>query len=184
MNRMFGFRLISSGITRGSSGIARGVFAILFVAFLNGSACVVAYCDEDCDPCVSDCKCSGSCDNDLVYDFGTVHRLSAYNLTSKDDPETERERTFSDIVGLSLDFAHGPVEHSAADCTRFARGVIDANDRLLAPEGRRWTPEPVEVFQTAFVVPFRGENARERLDFLLDRRGNLVEIRQVLQPDP
>jgi hypothetical protein len=92
----------------------------------------------------------------------------------------ETIQTFTDIVGLSLDLARGPVEHSAADYTRFAEAVIDVNAALLAPRGAKWTPEPVQLFQTAVVVPFRGESEAARLEFLFDRRGNLVEIHQAL----
>ena len=51
------------GITR---TIASALAAIFLVAGLNGSACVVAVCKEDCDPCVQQCKCSGSCANGLA----------------------------------------------------------------------------------------------------------------------
>lgn len=167
-----------------SRTVASAVAAIFLVAGLSGSSCTVAYCSEDCDPCVKQCKCSGTCQNGLAFDFETVHRFSTYRLTASLDPEGEATRTFTDIVGLSLDFAHGPVDHSAADFTRFAEAVIEVNPWLLAPGGRMWTPEAVQVFQTAFVVPFRGQSALERLDFLFDRRGNLVEIQQALQPGP
>jgi len=158
--------------------VARSVVVLLLVGGLCGDSCTVAVCKEDCDPCVQQCKCSGSCANGLAYDFGTVHRLTAYRLISEQGAQGETGRTLTEIVGLSLDFAHGPVEHSAADYTRFARSVIDVNERLLAPRGTQWIPEPVQMFQTAIVVPFRGAGAQESLEFLFDRRGNLVEIHE------
>lgn len=152
--------------------------ACLLVAGLCGGSCTVAVCKEDCDPCVQQCVCSGTCHNGLAYDYETVHRFSTYRRTATLAPGRETTQAFTDIVGLSLDLAHGPVEHSAADYTRFAEAVIDVNSALLAPKGMKWTPGPVQLFQTAFVVPFRGENEAEQLEFLFDRRGNLVEIHQ------
>jgi len=159
---------------------ASTVAACLLVAGLSGSSCTVAVCKEDCDPCVQQCVCSGTCHNGLAYDYETVHRFTTYRRAATLDADGVTSQEFTDIVGLSLDLAHGPVEHSAADYTRFAEAVIDVNSELLAPEGVRWTPEAVQLFQTAFVVPFRGESGAEQLEFLFDRRGNLVEIHQVL----
>jgi len=170
------------GLRSISKSVASAVAATLLVLGLCGGSCFVAYCSEDCDPCVAKCKCSTVCNNPQNLGFEGLHRLSAYRVSASFDPEGAYERTFTDIVGLSLDFAQGPVEHSAADHTRFAEGVIDVNAWLLAPGGTEWTAEPVQVFQTGFVVPFRGESPWERLDFLFDRRGNLVEIHQALPP--
>ncbi|MFN0006825.1 MAG: hypothetical protein ACKVXR_02865 [Planctomycetota bacterium] len=158
--------------------LASTVAACLLVAGLCGGSCTVVYCDEDCDPCVQQCQCSGRCRNGLAFDYETVHRFSTYRRTATIVPEGVATQTFTDIVGLSLDLAHGPVEHSAADYTRFAEAVIDVNSALLAPRGVTWTPEPVQLFQTAFVVPFHGDREGQQLEFLFDRRGNLVEIHQ------
>lgn len=158
--------------------VASTAGAILVVAGLCGSSCTVAVCKEDCDPCVQQCVCSGTCHNGLAYDYEIVHQFSTYRRTATIAAEGETTQAFTDIVGLSLDLAHGPVEHTAADYKRFAEAVIDVNSALLSPGGMKWTPEPVQIFETAFVVPFRGESGAEQLEFLFDRRGNLVEIHQ------
>jgi hypothetical protein len=159
--------------------LASASLAVLVVAGLCGGSCTVAVCKEDCDPCFEQCLCSDVCRNGLAYDYETVHRLSAYRRTSM-LAEDETLHTFTHIVGLSLDLAHGPVEHSAADYSRFAAAVIDVNAALLAPGGTNWTQDSVQILQTAVVVPFRGESEADRLEFLFDRRGNLVEIHQAL----
>jgi len=161
------------GITR---TIASALLAIFLVAGLAGSACVVAVCKEDCDPCIQQCHCSGTCANGLGYDYTTAHRLSSYRVATSSDAEGAVARTFSDIVGLSLDRAHGPVEHAASDYARFAEAVIDVNAWLLAPGGREWAAEPVLVFGSGVVVPFHGEDERERLELLFDGSANLAEI--------
>ena len=158
--------------------LASTAAAYFLVGGLSGSSCAVAVCSEDCDPCVSQCLCSHVCRNGLAYEYETVHRLSTFRRTATIADEDETTQMFTDIVGLSLDLAHGPVEHSAADYVRFARAVIDVNPALLVPGGVNWTPEPVQHFQTASVVPFHGEREGQQLEFLFDRRGNLVEIHQ------
>ena len=152
------------------------VVALFFtVGGLSGGSCTVAVCKEDCDPCIQQCKCS-TCQHGLAYDFGTVHRLTTFQLTEALDEEHEGDRSYSAIVGLSLDLAHGPREHSPAEIVRFARDVIEVNAGLLAPAGERWTPGPLEVFETSLVVPFRDERAGAALDVLFDRHANLIEI--------
>jgi hypothetical protein len=156
--------------------IASALAAVLLVALLCGGSCTVAVCKEDCDPCIEQCVCSGTCANGIDYDYRTVHRLSSYSLATSADGEGALTRTFSDIVGLSLDRAQGPVPHAAGDYARFAEAVIDVNAWLLAPGGRAWTAEPVLSFDSAVVVPFHGEDETERLELLFDGGANLAEI--------
>ena len=83
-------------------------------------------------------------------------------------------------LALSLLLLASPV---AAQNATFQTGVdasqyVPALAPLLAPRGTQWIPEPVQMFQTAIVVPFRGAGAQESLEFLFDRRGNLVEIHE------
>ena len=174
---------------KGARSIASAVAAFLLVAGLSGGSCQISYCSEDCDPCVAQCKCRTTCHHGLAYDFETVHRLSTFRLAESIDSGGLRSRTISDIVGLSLELAGRPADpslRSPGDFTGFARAVIEVNPGLLAPRGESWTPEPAQVFQTALVVPFRGGSTEdglgESLDFLFDRRGNLVEIHQVFGP--
>src|SRR5262245_12348991 len=162
--------------------LVSALISTLLVAGLCGGSCFVAYCSEDCDPCVQQCKCHDHCQNGLSYDYETAHRLADYRLVVAREADGTVLRNFAEIVGLSLDFAHGPVEHTQADAARFAEAMIDVNPWLLAPGGRRWVAEPVQRFEESFVVPFRGEDAREGLEFLFDRRGGLVEIHQALRP--
>ena len=158
--------------------VASILAAAFIVAGLCGSTCEVAVCVEDCDPCVSQCKCHTTCHHGLL-DSGTAHKLTSYRLSVVDDPQGGVVRTISEIVGLSLDLADGPRAHSPADFARFAEGVIELNGLLLQARGRTWEPGTVEVFDGSVVVPFLGAVGRESLTFLFDRRGNLVEIDEV-----
>jgi hypothetical protein len=173
--------------------IATGIAAWFLVSGLCGAVCAVAVCVEDCDPCVSQCKCHHECKHGFL-DSQTAHRLSGYRLAITDDPRGGVVRTISEIVGLSLDLADGPRRHSAEDFARFAEGVIEFNGLLLQPRRGTWTPKAVEVFDTAVVVPFenasvsaRREGVETTLEFLFDRRGNLIQIDEVRpgnRPDP
>ena len=166
--------------------IASAVAAFSLVSFLSGGSCTVSYCSEDCDPCVQQCQCRRVCNHPLSVDFETAHKLAAYRLSVAVEPSGGQVRTFSEIVGLSLALAYGPRENADQDFVRFARGVIQVNPVLGeakgAAGGGRWTPEPVEIFEACVVVPFQREGSEDRLTFLFDRRGNLVEIDEVRPP--
>lgn len=160
---------------------ASAVAAFFLACGLSGAVCAVAVCTESCDPCVTDqCKCNTHCNHGMT-DAVTSHRLTHYRLSIPEahagaDGETV-VRTISDIVGLSLDIADGPVEHTAPDFRRFAEGVIEVNGLVLEPRRGTWTPRSVEAFPDAVVVGFAGaSDPAASLDFLFDRRGNLLEI--------
>ena len=168
------------GVRGATRRIASAFAATLIVAGLCGGSCTVAVCKEDCDPCIQQCVCSRHCSNNLVHDYTTAHRLASYRLVTTQDADGGVARTLADIVGLSLDRAHGPVAHTLADYTRFAEAVIDVNPWLLAPGGRTWTAEPVQVFDATVIVPFHGSAGTERLELLFDAHANLAEIHLAL----
>jgi len=159
--------------------IATAIAAWFLVCGLSGAVCAVVVCHENpsCDPCVtSNCKCQTECHHGAL-DARTSHRLTHYRLSiAEPSPETVA-RTLSEIAGLSLDVADGPIEHTAADFRRFAEGVIEVNGLVLQPRRGTWTARSVDAFPDAVVVSFAGtlEEAAS-LDFLFDRRGNLLEI--------
>ncbi len=163
---------------RGGHAIAGAVAVFFLVSGLCGAVCEVSYCSEDCDPCVQQCKCRHNCNHGFL-DFETAHRLASYRLIVAADPQGGVVRTFSELVGLSLDFADGQREHAAGDFSRFARGVIEVNTDLIPTRSGPWTPDPVETFETAIVVPFHRDGTEDSLSFLFDRRGSLVEIDEV-----
>jgi hypothetical protein len=160
--------------------IATGIAAWFLVSGLCGSTCAVAVCVEDCDPCLpgAQCKCQHECHHGFL-DSQTAHKLPRYRLTITDDPRGGVVRTISDIVGLSLDLADGPREHSAEDFARFAEGVIEFNGLVLQSRERTWEPGMVQVFDESVVVPFAPTGGEASLTFLFDRRGNLLEIDEV-----
>ncbi len=159
--------------------IATAVSAWFLVCGLTGAVCAVVVCHENpsCDPCVtSNCKCETECHHGAL-DAQASHRLTHYRLSIAEPSTGTVARTISEIAGLSLDVADGPIEHAAADFRRFAEGVIEVNGLVLEPRRGTWTPRSVEAFPDAIVVGFTGTIARSSsLDFLFDRRGNLLEI--------
>ena len=159
--------------------IATAISAWFLVCGLTGAVCAVVVCHENpsCDPCVtSNCKCETECHHGAL-DALTSHRLTRYRLSIAEPSAGTAARTISEIAGLSLDVADGPIEHTAADFRRFAEGVIEVNGLVLEPRRGTWTPRSVEAFPDAIVVGFTGTIERSSsLDFLFDRRGNLLEI--------
>jgi hypothetical protein len=152
------------------------VAAWFLVSGLGGAFCAVSVCTEDCDPCLSQCKCNTNCDHGSS-DSLTSHRLVSYRLSMFEQPDGGLLRTISDISGLSLDRADGPRDHEAADFRRFAEGVLEVNGLVLQPRRGTWSFRSVDVFEEALVVGFAREGRPgSSLDFLFDRRGNLVEI--------
>jgi hypothetical protein len=159
--------------------IATAIAAWFLVCGLTGAVCAVVVCHENpgCDPCVSNnCKCETNCHHGAL-DAQTSHRLTHYRLSISASSEGTIVRTISEIAGLSLDVADGPIDHEAADFRRFAEGVIEVNGLVLEPRRGTWTARSVEAFPDAVVVSFAGTaESAASLDFLFDRRGNLVEI--------
>ena len=170
------------GVMGSVRSIATALATALLAALLCGGSCRVSYCSDDgCDPCVQQCKCRKTCQAASI-DFESAHRLADYRLAIVEDPDGAQVRIVSGIVGLSLAFVPGAHERTAQDHLRFARGVIEVNAALLAPRGGPWEPEPVQIFETAVVIPFRRIGAEDSLAFLFDRLGNLVEIDGILRP--
>jgi hypothetical protein len=159
--------------------IATAIAAWFLVCGLSGAVCAVVVCNENCDPCITrTCKCQTECHHGAL-DAQTSHRLTHYRLSIAEPSAGTVVRTISGIVGLSLDVADGPIEHTAADFRRFAEGVIEVNGLLLQPRRGTWSARSVEDFQEAIVVGFAGTaDPAASLEFLFDRRGNLVEIEE------
>jgi hypothetical protein len=159
--------------------IATAIAAWFLVCGLSGAVCAVVVCHENpsCDPCVTNsCKCQTDCHHGAL-DARTSHRLSHYKLSIAEPSAGTVARTLSEIAGLSLDVADGPIEHTAADFRRFAEGVIEVNGLVLRPMRGTWTARSVEAFPEAIVVGFAGSvDPAASLEFLFDRRGNLLEI--------
>jgi hypothetical protein len=163
---------------RAGHATASVLASCFLVAGLCGSSCTAAVCVEHCDPCFEQCLCHTQCQH-AVLDAQTSHKLSKYRLEIADQRDGATVRTISEISGLSLDLADGVREHTGADFVRFAAGVIEFNGLLLQSRRGLWTPQPVETFDGAVVVPFASTESRGALTFLFDRRGNLVEIDEV-----
>lgn len=159
--------------------IATAVSAWFLVCGLTGAVCAVVVCHENpsCDPCVTNnCKCVTECHHGAL-DAVTSHRLTRYRLSIAEPSEGTVARTISEIAGLSLDVADGPIEHTAADFRLFAERTIEVNGLVLQPRRGTWTARSVEAFPGAIVVGFAGTaDPAASLDFLFDRRGNLLEI--------
>jgi hypothetical protein len=158
--------------------------ALLAVGWLGGGSCTVAACYEDCDPCLSQCKCSNHCKQTQAT-FQAGHALIEFLVIEHPSDGKRAQRTFTEIAGLSVERAGGPAWPADEFVVRFARGVLAVNPHHLA---LRDAPPAFELdsvlrYETATVLQFHqaGLGTRENLiTFLLDPRGNLVEIDQAV----
>jgi hypothetical protein len=158
--------------------------ALFSAGWLNGSSCVAVYCSEDCDPCISQCKCSNVC-NHTHATFQATHALTDFFVVEHPSDGKRAQRTFTEIVGLSVERAGGPAWPADEFVIRFARGVLAVNPQHLAlrdapPE---FALDSVLRYETATVLMFHQSSLPDRenlITFLFDPRGNLVEIDQAL----
>lgn len=159
------------------------LLALGSVALFRGSSCSVSLCVEDCDPCVSLCKCHKTCHHANLLDFASAHRLVVYELAAGVDAHELEHQTFAWIVGLSVPLATGRAGFDAHDLREFAEGVIGTNRELLdlAEDLGRWDCAAVdragELWQVAFAQrDARGEPTAGALVFVFDAAGRLVQI--------
>jgi len=156
---------------------------------LRGSTCVMVYCSEDCDPCVTQCQCH-TCPQHAALAFDPAHRLVAFELLQSTDAQRSTRQTLAWIDGLSVARATGRQEIAARDLREFAEGVLGVNSGLLdlpAAFGR-WEFAAVDRAGEFGLVTFTRKDAQDRpaeglLEFLFDARGKLLEIDRTL-PQP
>lgn len=182
------FGLLRARLVRSEpvSKLVSFLVALLAVGWLGGGSCTVAACYEDCDPCLSQCKCSNHCKLTQAS-FQATHALTDFLVIEHRSEGELAQRTFTEIVGLSVERAGGPAWPADEFVVRFVRGVLAVNPHHLA---LRDTPPAFELdivlrYETAVVLQFHqtGSPARENLiTFLFDPRGNLVEIDQAIVP--
>lgn len=160
----------------------------LLAGWLASGSCTVVACYEECDPCFQNCKCSSNCQNPLAGEGG--FRIVAADARVAADGEGRTWRTFSAIVGPELRCAEPEPcdEQRVAD---FARRVLDVNASLFtAVREPVWLLDAVTPLGAGVAVQFHLAPAHlgaggakvhvHSLTLLLDPRGRLVEIDQVL----
>jgi hypothetical protein len=153
--------------------------------WLGGGTCVASFCSEDCDPCLSsNCKCHTVCQHSHAT-FAATHVLEHFEIVEHTGARGATQRTFSEILGLSVERAGGPAWPGDDDVVQFTRGVIDVNPTQLARRdaGLGFDLDGVSRYETAIVVQMHQvaqQGNENQLSFLFDPRGNLIEIDQVL----
>lgn len=179
-----------SGIAESRSRSAAQAVGLLLlvlspIPLFSGGSCTIAYssCSDNCDPCVTTCKCPHQhCNQSTGVDFEAARKLESYELAIAVEPDGRTTKIYARIVGLSIERALGRAVRGAADLRGFAEGVIAVNPESfdLASSGDRWNFEATDVYDTASVVTFRGHGSKRAEDrtltFLFDARGNLIEI--------
>jgi len=168
------------------SALAQVLIALGSVILLRGSSCVMVYCSEDCDPCVTQCQCR-TCPNNAAMAFEPAHRLVAFDVVQSATEPDSVQQTFAWIDGLSTSRATGRTEVGARELREFAEGVLGVNSGLLdLPVALgRWDFVAVDLADEFGLVTFnrtdpRGSPAEGRLEFLFDARGRLLEIDRTL----
>ncbi len=157
--------------------LALGCFALL-----HGSTCVVVYCSEDCDPCVTQCKCH-TCPHPQAQAYEPAHRLLAFELIEELDAQGLQHQTLAWIGGLEVRHATGREEFAPRDLREFAEGVLGVNHELLDldPALGHWQFVSVELAGEFALVTFArvdtaGRAAEGALEFVFDKHGKLLEI--------
>lgn len=151
--------------------------------WLGGGSCQVSYCSENCDPCLQQCVCNTVCQHTHAT-FEATHALTQFTLVEH-SADGSTQRTFSEILGLSVERAGGAPWPEDDDVVRFARGVAAVNPAQLARRGAsmQFELDSVLRYETAIVVQMHQalEPGREnQLSLLFDPRGDLIEIDQML----
>ena len=167
--------------------LASILFAVGSVVLFRGSSCSVSLCIEDCDPCVTLCKCHHTCRHANLVGFEESHRLVAFELLESRAPDGSARRVCAWIDGLSVARATGRSEFGARELREFAEGVVGVNHELLdlEPELGHWEFGGVELAGEFELVHFGRVGAGKRaaegaLDFLFDARGKLLEIERAV----
>ena len=168
------------------SALAQILLALGSLLLLRGSSCVMVYCSEDCDPCLTQCQCH-TCPHATALAFEPAHRLVAFELIQSADEQHSTRQTLAWIDGLSVSRATGHTEIAPRDLREFAEGVLGVNSLLLdlpAALGR-WEFAAVDLAGEFALVTFVRKDAQEgpaegRLEFLFDARGKLLEIDRTL----
>lgn len=153
--------------------------AALALGWLTGGSCHVSYCDEDCDPCLQRCRCHTSICYQRSASWAATHALVLYERSDVRTTEGDLQRRFGDIRGLSVRLAGGPSPADPSDSVRFCRDVLLANEVLFGRAAGAFVLLDVLSDGTGTLVRFERDEAGLATDlvtFLLDPRGNLVEI--------
>ena len=168
------------------TALARVLLALGSFALLRGSTCVVVYCSETCDPCITQCKCH-TCPHQAAMAYGPAHQLLAFELSHETDAQGLKRQTLSWIGGLFVPNATGHSEIAARDFRQFAEGVLGVNQELLdlEPALGYWRFASTELGREFVLVTFgrveaSGEAAPGSLEFTFDPRGSLLEIVRTL----
>jgi hypothetical protein len=164
--------------------IGAAVGAPLLAGWLASGSCTVVACYEECDPCFQACKCSSNCQNPLAGEGG--FRIAEYEARVVADGPGRTLRTFLAIVGPELPCAGGPDPCDEASVAAFSRHVLDVNATLFTAERDPvWLLDAVTPLGAGVAAHFQLASARvgapvHSITLLLDPRGRLVEIDQVL----
>jgi len=164
------------------TAFAQVLLALGSFALLRGSTCVVVYCSETCDPCLTQCKCH-TCQHPGAMAFEPAHKLVAFELIEELDAQGLWRQTLTWIGGLEVAKATGRQEFAARDLREFAEGVLGVNHELLdlGQALGHWRFESVELAGEFALVTFArvdaaGGAGAGALEFVFDGRGKLLEI--------
>jgi hypothetical protein len=168
------------------TALAQVLLALGSFALLRGSTCVVVYCSETCDPCLTQCKCH-TCQGQHAQAYGPAHQLVAFELSEQLDAQGMKRQTLAWIGGLSVVNATTRTDVTARDFREFAEGVLGVNHELLdlEPALGYWSFGSVELAGEFALVTFTrveaaGGAGEGTLEFVFDARGGLHEIVRAL----
>lgn len=162
--------------------LGRTILACVLAVLCTGGSCHVSYCSEDCNPCVSECKCHDrTCRPSTAADFQAAHELTTYRLSLWLEPNGRTTRVWSEIAGLSVSRAIGKADADTGDLARFAEGVLRVNAALLSPPvDAGWAFDAIHTFDAVSIVNYESRPEGSTLSLLFDGAGNLIEIDEVL----
>jgi hypothetical protein len=164
---------------------AASLAALAWVVFSAGT-CQVSYCSdhdgEDCDPCVSVCRCDQVCVHASASDARELFGLRAYELVTEAGEDGVWSRSYRSSGGPIVERAFGERELiGERELTRgvlelFARNVVRANAALFGPLDA-CTTQDVEARDAGILIRFaRAGDEHGSLVLWLDPRGRLLEV--------
>jgi len=173
--------------------IGAAVGVPLLAGWLASGSCTLAACYEECDPCFQACKCSSNCQNPLAGEGG--FRIAEAETRVAVDGEGRTWRTYRAIVGPELRCDEPAEACDEQRVAEFAWRVLAVNAPLFtAVREPVWLLDAVTPLGVGVAVQFHLAPARKDSDgakapvhsltLLLDPRGRLVEIDQVLDRGP
>src|SRR5215203_5304583 len=107
------------------------VLALSVIPLFSGGSCTAIICSENCNACVSVCKCPNTTCNNHNLGFEEARQLDSYERLLAVEPDGRTTVIYARIVGVSVSRALGKPEYDERELQTFAESVVAVNDELF-----------------------------------------------------